>query len=286
MSAGAQPPDWHRYSVLTEAGPEETPPVIFQKVNRLVYNEHKIQRGEYSAWHLAKVYRTTAMSLQTTNNDEMLVLYPGKKVLVHNKDGQLYQVRKASETLDAVVGRWYKDSRQAVRFKEQIVMVNKLPGSAMLEDYEFLKGARLLLPKVKMIFDTYSFPFQDGRPAVSSGYGLRRHPMQKTKKFHEGLDYPKPWGTPVFPSRSGKVVEADWTEGYGMLLVIRHSDGATTRYGHLSRIFVRVGQMVQRGRTLIGRVGSTGLSTGPHLHFEVRDKNGKAHNPRTKIGRR
>jgi murein DD-endopeptidase MepM/ murein hydrolase activator NlpD len=71
-----------------------------------------------------------------------------------------------------------------------------------------------------------------------------------------------------------------------MIIVIRHKGGETTRYGHLSKIYVKAGQLVQRGRTLIGRVGSTGLSTGPHLHFEVRDKNGRAVNPQTKIGRR
>lgn len=282
----AQPPDWTRYSVMTPAGPDETPPEVFRKVSRLVYGEHKILKGEYSAWHLAKIYGTTATSLQTTNNDEMLILYPGKKVIVHNyKNAQLYEIKKASETLDHIVSKWYKNPREALLFRQQIVLANKLPGSAMLGDYEFLKGARVLLPNVRMNWDNYQFPFP-GRMIFSSGFGFRRHPLQKQRKFHEGLDIPKPWGTAVFPSRSGKVIEAGWTEGYGMLLVIRHRDGATTRYGHLSKIFVKVGQEVQRGRTLIGRVGSTGLSTGPHLHFEVRDKNGKPVNPRTKIGHR
>ena len=81
-----------------------------------------------------------------------------------------------------------------------------------------------------------------------------------------------------------RVIEAGWHEGYGQLIEIRHKNGESTRYGHLSKIYVHPGQMVQANKTLIGRVGSTGLSTGPHLHFEIRDKNGKAVNPMASIG--
>jgi len=82
------------------------------------------------------------------------------------------------------------------------------------------------------------------------------------------------------------VVEAGWHEGYGLLVIIRHRDGYTTRYGHLSQITVKAGQAVRRDRTLIGKVGSTGISTGPHLHFEMRTPDGKPFNPRVKIGGR
>jgi murein DD-endopeptidase MepM/ murein hydrolase activator NlpD len=102
--------------------------------------------------------------------------------------------------------------------------------------------------------------------------------------MHEGLDIPKPYGTPVYPARSGRVTLAGWHEGYGMLIEIRHFNGEATRYGHLSKIYVKPGDVVQRGKTLIGRVGSTGISTGPHLHFEVRDRNGNPVNPMGTIG--
>jgi murein DD-endopeptidase MepM/ murein hydrolase activator NlpD len=257
------------------------------KIRRLVWTQHVVGKGETSVARLAQMYNTTPMSLQTTNNDELLILNPGRKLIVHNKDGKLYEVRKATETLDQIVARYHRDRQQALMFKEKIIEANDLPGSALLTDYEFSKGQRVLLPKVSETWDTYRFPFSGwGWGRISSRFGARYHPLLKRTKFHEGLDIAKPWGTPVYPARSGKVVEAGWTEGYGQLLVIRHSDGATTRYGHLSKIYVKVGDIVQRGKTLIGRVGSTGLSTGPHLHFEVRDRSGRAVNPGSKIGRR
>lgn len=281
------PYDWSRFSVLTPAGPEEPSPELFAKLKRLVWAEHTIQKGEYSAWHLAQKYNTTAMSLQATNNEELLILNPGRKITVHNKNGSLYQVRKSSETLDQIVAKYHRDRAAALKFKESIVVANKLPGSALLGEYEFRKGDRVLLPKVTVTFDTYRFPFEGfGWGRISSRFGARYHPLLKRRKFHEGLDIARPWGTPVYPARSGKVVETGWHEGYGLLIVVRHSDGATTRYGHLSKILVRPGDVVQRGRTLIGRVGSTGLSTGPHLHFEVRDARGRPVNPTSKIGRR
>lgn len=288
-AAPQSPPaaDWARFSVLTPAGPAEPSPEAFRKLKRLVYAEHKVLKGEYSAWHLAKIYNTTAMSLQTTNNDELILLYPGKKVVVHNKDGLLYEVKKDSESLSQIVAKYRRDKEGARKFRESVILANAMPGSAFLEDLEFPKGTRLLLPKVQISFDTYRFPFESaGWARISSRFGSRLHPVTKVRRFHEGLDLPKPWGTPVYPSRSGVVIEAGWRGGYGQIVVIRHSDGYTTRYGHLSKINVKVGQAVQRGRTMIGRVGSTGLSTGPHLHFEVRDRAGRAVNPGSKIGRR
>ncbi|MBI5630916.1 MAG: M23 family metallopeptidase [Elusimicrobia bacterium] len=290
--AAAQPAQpglraWERYCVLTPAGPEEPDSEMFRKLKRLVYSEHRISRGEGSVGALAALYGTTTMSLQSTNNEELLILNPGRKIMVHNKDGQLYEVRKEKETLSQIAAKHYRGRAQAQKFKESVVLANRLPGSALLGDYEFSRGDKVLLPKVIVLFDTYRFPFQGwGWGRISSRFGTRYHPVLKRLRFHDGLDIARPWGTPVYPSRSGKVVEAGWHEGYGMLIEIRHSDGATTRYGHLSKICVKPGDAVQRGRTLIGRVGSTGLSTGPHLHFEVRDRNGKPVNPGAKIGRR
>jgi murein DD-endopeptidase MepM/ murein hydrolase activator NlpD len=285
LRALAFAPEWQRFSVLTPAGPEEASPELYRSVKKLVYGTHKVQKGEYSAGTIAKTYGTTTMSLQTSNNNELIYISPGMKLVVHNKEGMLYEVKKPAEKLDAIVARFHREPRMAAKFKETVVAVNRLPGIALLSDYELAKGSRLLLPKVTMSFDTYRFPL-DGAIRISSRFGTRYHPILKRKKSHSGLDLPKPWGTPVVPARSGVVLEAGWHEGYGQLIVIRHSDGFTTRYGHLSKIMVKVGQIVQRGKTIIGRVGSTGLSTGPHLHFEVRDRSGNAVNPGAKIGRR
>jgi murein DD-endopeptidase MepM/ murein hydrolase activator NlpD len=291
LSAGARaqleprPQDFERFSVLTAPGPDEVSPEVLAKSRRLLYAEHRVQRGENSASALAKAYGTTLGAMQTTNNNEFALMFPGMRMTVLNRDGELYQVRRDSETLDQIVARFQGGKEERRKFKELLVRANNLPGIALLAPYELDKGARLLIPGVKINFDTYRFPFESqARPAISSPFGYRFHPILHRNKFHEGLDIPKPYGTPVYPARTGRVIEAGWHEGYGQLIEIRHPNGESTRYGHLSKIYVHPGQIVSRGKTLIGRVGSTGLSTGPHLHFEVRDKFGKAVNPMASIG--
>ncbi len=280
-----RPSDFERYSVLIAPGPEEAPAEMLAKSRRLLYAEHRVRAGENSASALARAYGTTLGALQTTNNNEFALMYPGMRMTVLNRDGQLYEVRKASQTLDQVAARFRVGAGQRRKFKELLVRANRLPGIALLAPYELDRGSRLLIPGVKANFDTYRFPFESqARPRISSPFGYRFHPILRSSRFHEGLDIPKPYGTPVYPARSGRVVEAGWHEGYGQLIEIRHPNGESTRYGHLSKIYVRAGQAVARGRTLIGRVGSTGLSTGPHLHFEVRDKNGRPVNPMASIG--
>lgn len=115
-----------------------------------------------------------------------------------------------------------------------------------------------------------------GRP-ISSRFGIRRDPIIGTRAMHAGMDFRAPPGTPVYAAAPGTVVTAAWSGGYGRMVEIDHGDGFTTRYAHLSRISVRAGQAIEAGRK-IGRVGSTGRSTGPHLHYEVR-RNGDAVNP-------
>ena len=284
--AAVSPDAFRRFSVLTPAGPSEPSPEIFRKLVKLVYAAHRIKRGEY-VQKLAKDYGTTAESLQATNDSELLYPSPGMKIVVHNKTGQLYEVRKDRETLAQIIRKFHRERREALQFRQSIVRANELPGSALIGDYEFPRGARVLLPNVRKTFDTYHFPFKSfGWPRISSRFGMRYHPILHRKRFHDGYDIAKPYGTPVVPARDGQVIEAGWHEGYGQLIEIRHADGATTRYGHLSEIYVKPGDVVKRGKTLIGRVGSTGLSTGPHLHFEVRDSRGRAVNPGAKIGRR
>ena len=100
-------------------------------------------------------------------------------------------------------------------------------------------------------------------------------------RAHEGVDMAGSVGTPVYATAEGTVIHAGWQSGYGNLITIRHELGTETRYGHLSRIGVKVGQKVSRG-SLIGAMGNTGRSTGPHLHYEVR-VNGRAVNPMTFI---
>ncbi|MFN2530070.1 MAG: M23 family metallopeptidase [Pyrinomonadaceae bacterium] len=105
---------------------------------------------------------------------------------------------------------------------------------------------------------------------LESGFGGRRNPFGGGGyEFHSGQDIECAWGTPVVADASGTVLFVGWQNGYGQLVVIDHGGGLTTRYGHLSHIDAKLGEVVARGQ-FIGRVGSTGRSTGPHLHYEVR----------------
>jgi murein DD-endopeptidase MepM/ murein hydrolase activator NlpD len=286
-AAVARVSDFERFSVLTQAGSEEPRPALFAKSRRLLYAERRVQKGEYWAGATAKAYGTTLNALQATNDNEFAFMYPGLRMTVLNRDGKLYVVKKTTETLDQVVARFQKDKEGARKLKEIVVRVNNLPGVALLAPYEMEKGTRLAIPGVRVNFDTYRIPFETaswGR--ISSRFGYRFHPLLKRRRMHEGVDIAKPYGTPVYASRSGRVTQAGWHEGYGQLIEVRHPSGEVTRYGHLSKINVKVGDVAVRGKTLLGRVGSTGISTGPHLHFEVRDKYGKPKNPQTSIGRR
>jgi murein DD-endopeptidase MepM/ murein hydrolase activator NlpD len=113
--------------------------------------------------------------------------------------------------------------------------------------------------------------------AISSHYGVRADPLLGTPAMHSGTDFRAPMGSGIQAAASGKVVSAGWNGGYGRMVEIEHASGFTTRYAHMSQILVQEGQTVASG-DLIGKVGSTGRSTGPHLHYEVH-RNGNALNP-------
>ena len=112
---------------------------------------------------------------------------------------------------------------------------------------------------------------------TASGYGYRIDPIYKTTKFHQGMDFSANIGTPVYATGDGKVIKAGWETGYGNLIQVDHGFGYVTWYAHLSKYKVRPGQKVVRGE-VIGEVGNTGKSAGPHLHYEVHVK-GKVQNP-------
>ncbi|MEA5572669.1 M23 family metallopeptidase [Calothrix sp. UHCC 0171] len=114
----------------------------------------------------------------------------------------------------------------------------------------------------------FIFPVSVPSP-ITSIFGWRTHPITGDRRFHSGTDIGAAMGTPVLAAYTGQIEVADFVGGYGLTVVVNHSNALQTLYGHMSQIYVQPGQWVQQG-TVIGLVGSTGNSTGPHLHFEVR----------------
>ena len=112
------------------------------------------------------------------------------------------------------------------------------------------------------------YPLSTPAP-TTSGFGWRTHPITGSRRFHSGVDIGAPMGAPVVAAGTGIVISSGWLGGYGKAIVIQHNGVQQTLYGHLSEVFVQPGQRIEQG-TVIGRVGSTGNSTGPHLHFETK----------------
>jgi murein DD-endopeptidase MepM/ murein hydrolase activator NlpD len=149
-----------------------------------------------------------------------------------------------------------------LHFVERTAMLDR-----MLDDVGTLRRSAASLP--------LNAPLATQR--VSSRFGYRIDPIEKKRAFHSGLDLVAPEGMEVHATAPGTVISAGWNGGYGLMVEIRHAGGVSTRYGHLSAALVKPGQRVAAG-TAIGRVGSTGRSTGPHLHYETR-RDGEAVNP-------
>jgi murein DD-endopeptidase MepM/ murein hydrolase activator NlpD len=150
----------------------------------------------------------------------------------------------------------------------------------IIERQREIEAQREAARRAAGIVGTTSAPGALGWPVsgtITSPFGYRRNPFGGGMEFHQGLDIAAPMGTTVTAASGGTIISAGWYGGYGNYILIDHGGGMATGYGHLSQIFVSAGQQVQKGQA-IGAVGSTGASTGPHLHFEVR-LNGKPVDP-------
>ncbi|MFD0915521.1 M23 family metallopeptidase [Pseudahrensia aquimaris] len=144
-------------------------------------------------------------------------------------------------------------------------------GDRFLDTINALDETLASLSHMRTLADTLPHGSPVPGKKISSRYGARYDPFTGRRAVHGGLDFRAGTGTPVLATASGKITKAGRHGGYGKLVEIDHGNGMTTRYAHLSRIKVKIGQKIRRG-VVIGKVGSTGRSTGPHLHYEVRRK--------------
>ncbi len=143
---------------------------------------------------------------------------------------------------------------------EELLTESELAQSVQQELAKFLRERRSILASTPSIWPV--------RGWVTSGFGYRRSPFTGKRQFHTGIDIATRLGTPIVAPADGVVTYTGWEGGFGRMLVINHGHGIVTRYGHLHRILVKVGQRVKRGQ-VIATVGNSGRSTGPHLHYEV-----------------
>lgn len=165
--------------------------------------------------------------------------------------------------------RLYQDlKQQRIEYEKRIAELEQQ--SLDIERYIREKIMRSGQPLKKYGTGLFKIPARGPR---TSNFGYRIHPIFKTKKFHNGLDIGAPYGSKILAADSGEVVFAGWwgseSTGYGRIVIIAHGNDLTTLYAHQSRIAVKKGDVVEKG-DVIGYVGSSGYSTGPHLHFEVR----------------
>ena len=228
------------------------------------YTEYRLGQGE-SLYDVASALGISVDSIATSSGIKFIHgTRPGQMLLIPDFQGILFQAPYR------VSLRWIA-ARYSVSVAD-IRRLNRFTGTHLA------RGAALYLPGAHMtaleqaLFYGTAFACPLPLPTITSRFGLRRDPVSGSLAFHGGIDLAAPVHTPVAAAHDGVVEFTGWAGGYGKLVVLRHAFGYRTFYGHLSAITVRKGRQLKRGR-LLGRVGSTGYSTGPHLHFEIRHYN-------------
>jgi murein DD-endopeptidase MepM/ murein hydrolase activator NlpD len=228
-----------------------------------------------SLWSIANSFNLDINTLFGCNEmKNPNYLRVGATLRIPNQDGVFYKVKKG-DTLAEIASKYGVPV-------EAIQEVNGLSGA------NITIGKELFLPGAKPVTSVYAFTGgSSGSSAagflwplsgrITSGYGWRRDPFTKRRDFHTGIDIKGPTGRIIRASKAGRVVYSGWMGGYGRVVVIDHGKDYSTLYAHCSSLLVRKGQRVSAGQA-IGKVGSSGRATGPHLHFEVRYRN-KAMNP-------
>ena len=235
------------------------------------YQTYKVQSGD-TIGGIARKFKLSNVSTLISVNDISNVrqLCAGQKLKIPSIDGIIYTV-KSGDSINGIV------EKNNISLK-QLLDVNDLESEVLTAGQQlFLPGASLDQKTLKTAMgDRFIIPIS-ARFRWSSPFGWREDPIAHVKSFHTGTDLACPTGTPILASMSGKVITTGINRVYGNYVIIDHGNGYQTLYAHMSKIIASKGQWVSQG-TRIGLVGSTGYSTGPHLHFTVY-KNGKMVNP-------
>ena len=216
--------------------------------------------------------------------DEIIITVPQPELTIMTVEQSTYEEEYFAEVEYVYNDNWYTTKsvtlqEQEAGYHEVTALITKRNGTE--ESREMIDEVIIKEPVKKIVEvgtqtpPTYIKPLSGGRQ--TSGFGRRKAPTKGASTNHKAIDWATPTGTAIWASSGGTVSVAGWQSGYGYVVYINHPDGNQTRYGHLSKILVSVGQKVKQGQK-IALSGNTGRSTGPHLHFELR-VNGTPVNP-------
>jgi murein DD-endopeptidase MepM/ murein hydrolase activator NlpD len=247
---------------------EESDEIPLDMVETFTWNQYKVVKGDT----LSGIAQTLELSLGTLIASNSITnarqLREGETLRVPNMDGIPYTV-KTGDSLSGI------SSSTGVPL-QVILDVNDLQSDVIHAGTAlFLPGARMAQDEIRLALgESFVYPV---RGIMSSTYGWRIDPIANVGRFHSGIDLAAPLGTPIMATMDGKVSHVAVNSVYGNYIILTHSGGYQSLYGHLSAVTVKQGASVTQG-SKIGEVGSTGYSTGPHLHFAV-FKNDKVINP-------
>ena len=239
----------------------------------LTYQTYRVKSGDMIGF-IADKYDVTQDTIISINNiKQSRLIQVGQYLKIPSMPGILYTTKTKGETPSTIAEKYKVDA-------EKCALVNNISIDTELES-----GLQLFVPDAQLDWatrqeingDLFRKPLHS-RYYLSSYYGWRDSPFNTGKRsFHTGIDMACSTGTPIYPAMDGVVTAAGYNSTYGNYVIVQHHSGYKTLYGHMSKITCRKGNFVYT-TTQIGKVGSTGLSTGPHLHFTVY-KNGKTVNP-------
>ena len=207
--------------------------------------------------------------------DKLIITVPEPELSVERMEQNYYEEIYDADVIYVDNDSWYTTQTKILQqpsagFRRVVADVSYLNDREVTRDILKEEVVMEAVPKIvergTKIPPTYIKPISGGRQ--SSGFGRRKSPTKGASSYHKGIDWSVPTGTAVFASCGGTVAKAGWGSGYGYCVYINHEDGRQTRYGHLSKVLVKAGQTVKQGER-IALSGNTGISTGPHLHFEI-----------------
>lgn len=219
-------------------------------------------------------------SLESINStlhigQQLVITVPEPELSVERQEINYYEETYNAEVQYIEVNTWYTNQTEVIQqpsagFRKIVALEtfvnNKKVSQEILKEELVMEAVPKIVKRGTKTPPTYIKPLSGGR--ASSGFGPRTAPVAGASTYHKAQDWATPTGTPIYASSGGTVVKAGWGSGYGYVVYINHEDGRQTRYAHLSKVQVKAGQKVKQGQQ-IALSGNTGITSGPHLHFEM-----------------